>query len=272
MPLQPNALTTVAQVQARRNMSGISATEAERLIAVMSEAIEQECQRRFSYATVTERLPSLGSQVILLERTPLVSITSITLDGALLDASEYEVDDDAAGKVYRERGWPWLAQTIDTAGGPARLPGTERKVISAVYSGGYVPQGTAWSGAATFLGGSFVRPSTSTTGNVFQAAATGTTHATVEPTWAAVAIGATVTDGSITWKNVGPRTLPYDLEQACLDGVVSLYDEDGRNKNVTGEAVGDASVQYSGRNPAIGREGSIIPDSALVVLAKYRRA
>lgn len=68
------------------------------------------------------------------------------------------------------------------------------------------------------------------------------------------------------------RDLPYDLEQAAIDTVVSLWRGAGQDRSITGESVGGASVQYSGRNAGIGRAGSIIPDAALVTLEQYRRA
>lgn len=68
-----------------------------------------------------------------------------------------------------------------------------------------------------------------------------------------------------------PQTLPFDLEQAIVEGVVAIYRGRGRDKSVSGVTIGGTSVQYSGRNPSIGREGSILPDSSLAVLKRYQR-
>jgi hypothetical protein len=71
-----------------------------------------------------------------------------------------------------------------------------------------------------------------------------------------------------------PRTLPYDLERACLLTAVGLYRNEGRNQDIVAESVMSASRTYAGStvNTGIGRgAGGIIPDNALPLLEKYRR-
>ena len=41
-----------------------------------------------------------------------------------------------------------------------------------------------------------------------------------------------------------PRTLPYDLEQCCIDAVVSWYRQRGEDKSIVAEKLMSASVQY----------------------------
>ena len=210
--LAPNALTTLDTVKEVLGVHGSSQDAAlTRYINTASEAIERYCDRRFQRATVVEKVGFMGGQRLLLERTPLVSITSIVVDGVTLDASAYSIQSAAQGTVYRESGWPWSADIVD-AMSPYRLPGTERQLATVTYVGGYVLPNDA-----------------------------------------------------------GTRSLPYDLEQACVDTVVALYRQQGRDKSVQGEAVGGASVQYAQRNPAISGAGGIIPPSALVTLDGYKR-
>lgn len=63
----------------------------------------------------------------------------------------------------------------------------------------------------------------------------------------------------------GPaRSLPYDLEQAIIELVVSLYRSAGQDRNVSLEQVTDAQQSW-------GRGRDLIPDSVLRVLHRYRR-
>lgn len=71
-----------------------------------------------------------------------------------------------------------------------------------------------------------------------------------------------------------PRTLPYDVEHACILTVVSDYQMKGRDQSIVSESVLSASVTYAGSqvNSAIGRgTGGIIPDAAATLLQPYRR-
>lgn len=211
--LAPNALTTLDTVKEVLGVHGSSQDAAlTRYINTASEAIERYCDRRFQRATVVEKVGFMGGQRLLLERTPLVSITSIVVDGVTLGADVYSIESAAQGTVYRESGWPWSADVID-AMNPYRLPGTERQLATVTYVGGYILPNDA-----------------------------------------------------------GVRDLPYDLEQACVDAVVALYRQQGRDKSVQAEAVGGASVQYTQRNPALPGAGGVLPSSSLVVLDSYRRA
>ena len=64
----------------------------------------------------------------------------------------------------------------------------------------------------------------------------------------------------------GPaRSLPYDLEEACIQAVVALYRGNGRDPEVASEALGAYSVSYRGQ------VGGIVPDKMLPLLARYVR-
>lgn len=62
----------------------------------------------------------------------------------------------------------------------------------------------------------------------------------------------------------GTRTLPYDVEEACLVTAVSLYRKRGRDRDVASEALGGWSATY--RGTAAG-----LPDDAAAILEPYRR-
>lgn len=69
----------------------------------------------------------------------------------------------------------------------------------------------------------------------------------------------------------GPvRSLPYDLEEACVQTVVGLYRRGGLDPSIASESLGDYSVSFRAPNLAAG-SGGVIPESALALLAPYRR-
>jgi hypothetical protein len=75
--------------------------------------------------------------------------------------------------------------------------------------------------------------------------------------------------------NDNQRTLPYDVEHACILTVVADYLAKGRDQAIVSESVLSASVTYAGSqtNSAIGRgAGGIIPDNAAALLSHYRWA
>lgn len=70
-----------------------------------------------------------------------------------------------------------------------------------------------------------------------------------------------------------PRTLPHDVERACILTVVADYLAKGRDPSIVSESALSASVTYAGSqvNSAIGRgAGGIIPDNAAALLSHYR--
>lgn len=65
----------------------------------------------------------------------------------------------------------------------------------------------------------------------------------------------------------GPaRSLPYDIEEACVQTVAGLYRRGGADPLIQSESLGDYSVSYRG----IGA-GGIIPDHVLSILDRYKR-
>lgn len=68
---------------------------------------------------------------------------------------------------------------------------------------------------------------------------------------------------SSSWS--GPvRSLPYDIEEACVQGCVALYRRSGEDARVQSESLGDYSVSYL-------QNVSHLPPTALALLEPYRR-
>lgn len=94
-------------------------------------------------------------------------------------------------------------------------------------------------------------------------------------TWPAVpgteaaVVQVTYTGGYVTPAQVatlGARTLPYDLEDACLAIVATRFARRGRDLSVKSEALLSHSVAY-----ADGEEGGMMPAIVRDVVAKYAR-
>lgn len=87
---------------------------------------------------------------------------------------------------------------------------------------------------------------------------------TERPLYTVVYVGGYVLPAS------SPRTLPYQIERACLLTCVDLYHNEGRNQQIVSETVMSASRTYADRTGEPSA-GGIIPDNALPLLDKYRR-
>jgi len=218
MALAANALTTIATVKDELAVtSAADDSYIERLINVYSGIIEQLCDRKFGRAVDwTEKKPAEGATHLVLERTPIEGIKSITYYGATIDPSVYEIDDATAGLVRfinstYEANLGARNTTVDS------LPGTSRLFYLVTYTGGYVlPKD--------------------------EAAAVGETPAVV-------------------------RTLPYDLEQACILGAVSAYRKRGRDRTVQSESLLGYSVTFARG----GAGGDSLPIEAMAILQSYQR-
>jgi hypothetical protein len=219
--LDATALTLVATAEDELGVSaGTETARLERYIHAATAAILQYLNRpAIHYATgIVDSLPGFGTQRLLLSRYPVTSLTSVVIDGTTLASDDYEIDDAAAGIVYRRYGFASTGMYCPGIVQEDILPGTEQRLITVTYTAGYVtPQQVVLNGALT-------------------------------------------------------RSLPYDIELACLQTVAVLRGGRGRDWSVASESLGAASVSYGGMNTAIGRGmAGIIPDTAAALLSPYRR-
>lgn len=140
MAVKAEALTTLEAVKDELGISASDTSKDARLtryIHTASAEIERYCGRKFSRATVTEKLRPGGGQKILLARTPVASVTSVKDNGT--DVTDYSLEDAAAGILYRAAGWTGSARCIGIA--YDRVPGTEQASLEVEYVGGYVTPG-----------------------------------------------------------------------------------------------------------------------------------
>jgi hypothetical protein len=81
-------------------------------------------------------------------------------------------------------------------------------------------------------------------------------------------IVATYAGGWVTPAQTGTRTLPYDLEEACLLTVSAMYRRQGLDPAVASESLGDYSVTFAAPSSS---GGGLLPDAVVALLGTYRR-
>ena len=212
MALPASALTTLATVLDELNLTsdsgGAQDTRLERYIQTASAQIAAYCGRTFERAdAIAEAVATFGWTKLLVNRTPIIAVTSVVVDGSTLSASDYSIDDANTGSLFRATGWPWSASRFGgIAQGPA--PGQEERATVVTYSGGYVtPQ--------------------------------------------------QVVLGTFT-----PRTLPYDLEDACVQLVTSRYRAKARDVRERARSYEASGMNYG---------EALFPPEVMVLLQRHVR-
>lgn len=105
VPAESRVLTTLGSVLDAISSPDPSGHEAliETLISRASAAVERICGRVFAREDVTETLEGSGHVELLLERTPVVSLTSVERDGGAVE--DVVVSDRGAGVLFVPTGF-----------------------------------------------------------------------------------------------------------------------------------------------------------------------
>lgn len=113
----------------------------EDIIIEAKDITDAYCQRSFAKQTgVSEKVRGYDDAFILVSVTPILEITSIAVDGVLLDEDDYEIDDAAVGTIYREAGWQ-SKNLFAPAIMNRPVPNSQQADITVVYDGGYILPG-----------------------------------------------------------------------------------------------------------------------------------
>lgn len=198
---------------------GVGDTRLKRVIAAASAAIRQYCDRDFHYQAGKVELatPRLLSPRLVLSLTPVLAVTSVTLEGGqVVDPSEVVIENGDAGIIRRDAGWPWSGLARGGIMPNEPLAGSERPSITVTYTGGWVTPAQA---------------------------------------------------DSQGWSALLPRTLPEDLEQACIELAVALYRRGPNDPAVQSESLGSYSVTYRAQGPT-----DFLPPTVKGLLGSYKRA
>jgi hypothetical protein len=80
-----------------------------------SDAIARFCNRVFAQRTVIETLPGPRGQLLKLKFSPIVTLTSIALDGETVDSDTYTLTEPDAGIVFCESYWAYTGHKYSYA-------------------------------------------------------------------------------------------------------------------------------------------------------------
>lgn len=142
-------LTSVANVKnyLAAFTTGSSDVIIDTLISQWSSAIEQLCNRRFTYSTLTKRLDGTGTDRQVLPLTPIVKVSQVTVNGSNIPASPdacqsgYVFDETSLSLIGSGKFWPGRQNVSVSwesgwrATGNATVPPTTANVPSAVTVG-----------------------------------------------------------------------------------------------------------------------------------------
>lgn len=143
--IQPTDLTDAATLSAEL---GWQANDARipRLINLASDLARQYMNRfapvSIEYAAgFVENVRGYQQPRIILTKTPVLTITSIAWQGFVFDPSEYTLQEPDAGFVYRQVGFPWTGLVRNGLMQEDNVPGSEDRLITVTYTGGWVTPG-----------------------------------------------------------------------------------------------------------------------------------
>lgn len=136
-------LTSVETVKDELDIddTGVYDPMLERKIEEATSDIELHIPRKLARCGITETIwPQSGYAClnhIDLARTPVVSITSVTVDGVALTADEYRLDSD--GRLYRRESgtadrWEWSDDIVIVYTGGFRMPEDPSYVAGDLFS------------------------------------------------------------------------------------------------------------------------------------------
>lgn len=236
--------------------------------------------------------PPLDASVLQVELDLDPEAYEGTVPVALVSGEDYYFEDANLGWLFRVSRWPSSALLR-----PDIVQDSDTQAVElttqVVYLAGWVTPyqidlAGLWSGASTTpAAGLLIAPASQPTqiwGCTPQVVTPGTTAGAL-PTWPATGVTEpswptaptqfqVVTDGSTAWTFLGwspavatfpqARTLPPQIEQACLETVVSLYRRKGSTVEPTASKFGDASQTYGIR--------SSLPQAVRDLLDPFRQA
>lgn len=287
--LNAGALVSLAQLKSELSVTTSDADDSMVLkINAASEQIEEYCSRSFALAALTEqRAIGLTRPARLwLQRSPLVTLVSVLTDsqpgpGAVLD--EYVIEDATKGKLFRRARFSPTGLRQPGIIGDFE-PGTAQQSLQVNYLGGFITRpmvdaAGAWPGATTSTSlGVLVIPASRPTQLWLASSATvdgtaalaGSTGAS-EPSWpASPAVGATLTDGELTWTYRGTPAaavnLPGAVVQVALQLAGNMVASRGQNTTVQSESLMSYSVTYGDAS-----ERGTLTAGMQAALMKWRR-
>lgn len=103
---------------------GMTTQQAEKLLDQSGAMIEAECRRVLVSEMVKETLRDVCASMIMLERWPVASITSVVVDGVTLAGTDHEVDGSRLFRLSGDARIAWVGAKIEITyvGGYSIIP------------------------------------------------------------------------------------------------------------------------------------------------------
>lgn len=251
-----------------------------RLITAASRVIMAATGRVFAREIVAETFAGSDRFRLVLQRIPVQVVTTVALDGTALAATEYTLEEPAAGLLFRDSRWYSIR---GATGGIIQHRTSEPFELQwqVDYTGGYLLPGSDVS--ATTISASSTDDSYNDSASGFPLLAAGDsivvggfvagadngTKTVVSRTAAKVIVSETlVTEAAGPAVTMAVETLPTDIEQAAIELVGSLYLSRRTNSGLKSESIGDYSYTQFGAG-----ESSLagLPPVAAAMLQPYVR-
>lgn len=238
--LAANALTSYEAIKCELGLADGKQPIIERLINAVSDQFEAAAGgRSFYYQTgIIENHRGLGDSRLISRKAPLVTVTSIILRSiqgdavTTYDASSYYIEDAEDGFVFR--GGDAVGITQGVGGFGAGFPWTAQSGQG--IRGGPIP---------------------------------GTERKAIELTYDAGYVTEPQQENTRTSGTPLTRNLPYDIEQAVIDSVVSNFRRRGRNPGILSKTTAEVSVAFS--NDVPGLNSSFLTPQAISIAESYAR-
>lgn len=146
MPLSPQSYDLCLAADVAADLGVVSDDRVQRAVSAASRAIADYCVRTFEKSSAVVEYPnSSGRPLLSLRRPPIVSITSITEQGATVAASDYEsVGDNVDAGLVLRKFCNWMStKRIDRTSVSDIAEGSygQTNLIAVTYAGGYVTPG-----------------------------------------------------------------------------------------------------------------------------------
>ncbi|HTU55755.1 MAG TPA: hypothetical protein VMF62_17460 [Acetobacteraceae bacterium] len=192
------------------------------LISGVSRSIEAYVGRELMAQSWNEVRNGTGQDKLALKRFPIIGVTSVTVDTTAIPAAGAPPTQSWGGYTFDDR---FVYVGSGFLGFPGRFARGMQNVEIA-YSAGYITPGMiavaalpAWTGQTNYVVNAEIvaTPAGGTQGYVFTTAAGGTSGASA-PAWPAQ-LGASVTDGSLSWQCSAEAVALFPGAQLLPDGI-----------------------------------------------------
>lgn len=281
-PARTTALTLVSTLRDSMGVDASQDTHLERAIADATASIVRHCGRSFARAQYLETVAGFGGLMLMLKQTPVATVELILYDQDITPIVDFNIDNPHAGMLYRRVGWgptatpEWFLTT-------AYPPDNEAKDYAVTYWAGFLLPGddlhattlSVLAGDQSFndSAGQFpllvpgdwfeTRRFTGSNNGKFQVVARTASKITV-------AAGSGLLDEAAdpdAQRDLLVRTLPDDVEQACIELARGTYYARTDDPNIQSQSIGSLSVSYrSGGSDSL----QLVP-GALTRLRRWRR-